>query len=990
MIEQRDKLVTYVKNQLTGSDLSEEPIKVRPLDRFVTGCVFPIHEDEDTNQLEQDVPHVEFTDENSEREAKTVKKVRRYIPPSSAGFSFYITGTNIKLRVFYSAVSYIKNERIRDDEGRFVKQEWEKSKLVGDGGEEVILTYNQRTQGVFEFEYNDNGIKKQGYKAKIDSHWREHGDGYIVTISIVNNQKIPSEIERNKYRECQNSLTLFEVELKCIIESGEINIYPTKERGLMNDEEKEIEVRYKDVHAYAVGHGCAVNWGYSADQDFEIWLDFIPTVEVPQVTANTGKANQTVLAFAHLQTIDSNSGILEELGSFVEAYASWIQEQADLAERAENEDREISKRIVEKQKIAKLRMMQAIDLLSINENARVAFAKANEAMLMQWISSDQNRGLSKDQYEYRWRPFQLAFILVSLESTVNENSEYRDTLDLIWFPTGGGKTEAYLGLIAFLFIYRRLAFPTSHGGTVAIMRYTLRLLSSQQFLRANKIIFALELIRRRDESLYGVEPFTVGFWVGRATSPNTTKQAQEVIHNEQFSKLVLYSCPWCDSKFNEKNYRIVGQEFYFSCTNQKCDFGVHPNNRLPCNVVDESLYRHPPSLLIGTVDKFARLAWEERAGSFFGKNGSSPPELIIQDELHLISGALGSIVGLYEIAIDVAILSRGRYAKYIASTATIKNASQQVRTLFGREMAIFPPSGLRHDDSFFAKTVPLNEKSGRLYIGYLKPDPYIQRSIVPLAGSLLAAPTKLFKDDEQYLDNWWTQVIYHSSLKGLGESRTLYQSNIPQVLTEQTIQNLKDDLEAELKGFTKSMDLESISGFRKISQPELKKIVDQYIPVRSLEIKSLSSQNSAEENAQIFSNLEKERLENGALDVTLATNMVSVGLDVSRLAVMIIKGQPLTTSEYIQASSRVGRGSTPGVVFANYYYTQARSSSHYENFRSYHETFYRYVEPSSLTPFTYQARTRALHAVLGNSRSSWKSWSKRQFSAGDFDPDSDQ
>jgi hypothetical protein len=391
---------------------------------------------------------------------------------------------------------------------------------------------------------------------------------------------------------------------------------------------------------------------------------------------------------------------------------------------------------------------------------------------------------------------------------------------------------------------------------------------------------------------------------------------------------------------------------------------------------------------VGTVDKFARLAWEERASSFFGKNGSLPPELIIQDELHLISGALGSIVGLYEIAIDVTISSRGRNAKYIASTATIKNASRQVRTLFGREMAIFPPSGLRHDNSFFAKTVPLSEKPGRLYVGYLKPDPKIQQSIVPLAGSLLAAPTKLFKDDEQYLDNWWTQVIYHSSLKGLGESRTLYQNNIPRVLTEQTIQNLKEDLETESKGFTKNMDLESIGDFKKISTPELKKIVDQYIPVRSLEIKSLSSQNSAEENAEIFSNLEKEKQENGALDIALATNMVSVGLDVSRLAVMIIKGQPLTTSEYIQASSRVGRGSTPGVVFANYYYTQARSLSHYENFRSYHETFYRYVEPSSLTPFTYQARTRTLHAVLVIVARHGNLGLSGNLSAGEFDPES--
>jgi superfamily II DNA/RNA helicase len=175
---------------------------------------------------------------------------------------------------------------------------------------------------------------------------------------------------------------------------------------------------------------------------------------------------------------------------------------------------------------------------------------------------------------------------------------------------------------------------------------------------------------------------------------------------------------------------------------------------------------------------------------------------------------------------------------------------------------------------------------------------------------------------------------------------------------------MKNDIEEASPSFLSDRNLKSISDFNKIKDTNEKAIVDQYLPTRDISVKTLTSNQTAEENARIFDALAMDKDENESIDVALATNMISVGLDVSRLALMIINGQPLTTAEYIQASSRVGRGETPGIVFVNYYKTQARSLSHYENFRSYHDSFYRFVEPSSLTPFTFQARSRALHAAL--------------------------
>lgn len=965
---QRKRLIEWTKSQLIGKEFKDAAsfgdksvissfkdatlVGEKPLDRIFTGFLFPIFEDDGDAELDFGADEDIAVDLDDETEAKSVKKVKRYIPPSSAGFSFFITGENIKLRVFYKAVWYKKVSNRDELNQKFAAQRWEKNQLA-DHGNEVEFS----PRGVTQHMIFDG-------KAKIDALWRKYNDGYIVTISISNTQKLSLDDSPDQYSIKQNENTLFEVEFRCIIEEGDIDAYPSKDKQLLSEEEREIELRYKDLHIYAIGHGTAVDWGKNLQHQMEIWSDFMPTVEVPQVTADTGEKNSEVLTFSFLSKCENSDQVIVKLKQFVSDYELWIGHQKSKAKTEDDDDQKTAENIVNHMVIAKQRMERGISLLEQDQLAKTSFAIANKAMLLQMMSTDQAKGKKVDSGQYKWRPFQLAFVLMVLESATNEDSEFRDTLDLIWFPTGGGKTEAYLGLMAFLFIYRRLKYPASYGGTVAIMRYTLRLLTSQQFLRASKVISALELIRREDVKKLGTEAITVGLWVGAASSPNTYFQAKGYVDEQKYSKLILNSCPWCGAEFTKDNYVAKEDDFYFTCTNRNCDFGKEENNVLPCNVVDEALYKKPTSLLIATVDKFARLAWEQRAGSFFGKEGCRPPELIIQDELHLISSALGSIVGLYEVGIDTVLVSRGIRAKFVASTATIKNAKKQIQTLFAKEMLIFPPPGLRYEDSYFAKTVSLDEKPGRLYVGYLAPILNRQRCLEPLAGVLLSAPAKLFKDQEEYLDAWWTQVIYHGSLKSVGNSRTLYQSGASAYLHKYTLENLKNEIERFEPNFFRDKRIKTISDYQKIEIPEVKSIVDKYLPVRGLNVKTLTSNQSAEENAFIFDALAKECYENDSIDVALATNMISVGLDVSRLALMVINGQPLTTAEYIQASSRVGRGDIPGIVFINYYKTQARSLSHYENFRSYHDSFYRFVEPSSLTPFTYQARSRALHAAL--------------------------
>lgn len=975
----RSKLVEWSRSQLTGTYLKPGDYLVgeKPLNRFFTGFLFPLG-----NETLETETYDDYDEDTDSQSIKNTQEKQRYLPPSSAGFSFFVSGESIYLRVFYNAVHFeLVNERDEYNQKwtETNKQRWQCIRLANDEGEEVEFHSTDISKNLFT-----ERRSIFGGLARIEALWRKHRHGYIVTITLTNSQLLSTkktEIERLNE---ENARSLFQIEFKCIVESGLVEKYPSQERSLLTPEEQELELRYKDSLIYGVGHGVAVNWGRNNQNKMELWSDFLPSVEVPQVTADTSSKDSKVLDFDFLKECNENDSVIPMLQEFIKNYEDWIEKQRASIENEDEADQAIAHQVIDKMNIAKKRMLTGLDVLKCDEKARVAFSIMNEAMLLQMSANDRFSGKLEPKKNYKWRPFQIAFVLMVLESTINENSEFREEVDLIWFPTGGGKTEAYLGVMAFLFIYRRLIYPSSSGGTVAIMRYTLRLLTTQQFLRACKVVSALELIRQRNSNELGYQPISIGLWLGGASSPNTVFQAQEYKNKQDYSKFVLTQCPWCATEFDDKNYQIDADEFYFTCTNTNCDFGCQPNNILPYNVVDESLYSKPPSLLIATVDKFARVAWEEKAASFFGQKNNRPPELIIQDELHLISSALGSIVGMYETGIDTILKSKGVHAKYIASTATIKNAAKQVKSLFARDMQLFPPSGLRITDSYFAKTVPVNEKSGRQYVGYLAPKLSKNRCMEPLAATLSCAPKTLFNDsgNQDFLDSWWTQVVYHGSLKGVNNSYTAFQNGVKSFLINLTKENLYRELQAEpdwttsqnnngneiqfdnLLGKSKK-EILNILNKNKVS-PDQISIFLKYLPVRELEIGSLTSKRTANETTQIFEALSKQIDENlqGATDVVLATNMISVGLDVSRLALMVINGQPLTTAEYIQASSRVGRGEVPGIVFINYFKTQARSLSHYENFRAYHDSFYRFVEPSSITPFTHQVCKRALHAAL--------------------------
>jgi len=378
------------------------------------------------------------------------------------------------------------------------------------------------------------------------------------------------------------------------------------------------------------------------------------------------------------------------------------------------------------------------------------------------------------------------------------------------------------------------------------------------------------------------------------------------------------------------------------CEDPDCPF--HGPEGLPLEVVDERMYRRPPTMVIGTVDKFAMLAWIPEARKLFGlDNGSvGPPDLIIQDELHLISGPLGSMVGHYETLIDELCTARsptdGRGPKIIASTATIARADEQVQALYGRQARLFPAQALRAGDSFFAEERP--DIPGRTYVGVLAAGLSSHAvSQIRTMATLLQAPANLRGIvEDPALDPYWSLIGYFNSLRELGRASTLIQADIREYLS--WIWQRTGVSEARRDG----IDRRRFIG------------TNQHV--------ELTGRVPSAEIPEVLERLFTALPDSTTVDVCFATNMIQVGLDVPRLSLMTIVGQPKGTSEYIQASSRVGRDvKKPGLVVTNYNPFKPRDRSHFETFRPYHEATYRYVEPTSVTPFSLPVVERAIHAL---------------------------
>jgi hypothetical protein len=810
------------------------------------------------------------------------------------------------------------------------------------------------------------------------------------------------------------------------------------------DEVALLDLQYRNRVEFGTGHGTAVHVVLAtAAEDVHdptracrLETQVIPSFEVPRTEApNAEEEPMLASAVLDMATLAQTpqASLRAALEPLVDAYEAWIDTQAtrpgDSGARLAGHDAAIEVALITA-RLAAARIRAGIEVLAQDANAAEAFSFANEAMWRQRVRTvatarrrasgeeDDDESFDLDAaldsadlpVNRSWRPFQLAFILLNIPALTDpihpERLHESGLVDLLFFPTGGGKTEAYLGLTAFTLAIRRLQGTVAgHGpeGVAVLMRYTLRLLTSDQFSRASALICACEVIRRAKvakDSRWGDTPFRIGLWVGSSLTPNRGKESQAAIEEQRSGKrvrgsqpVVLMACPWCgrrldtgaDARYDPDRWRTL---VFCGDPLGACPFTEGASNKegLPVVTVDEEIYRLLPALLISTADKWAQLPLKGPLHLLFGRAARRcerhgyrsaelditsdrtetdkhnktaqlpsaktldcdplrPPDLIIQDELHLLAGPLGTLVGLYEAVIDeLASWQVGETTvrpKVIASTATVRRAAQQVHALFWRGLAVFPPPVLDVEDSFFARqraVVSGDEgKSasvpGRLYLGICAPGQRMASVETRVFTTVLAAAQVLYERYGAAADPWMTMVAYFSALRELGGAKRLVEDDVRSRLRNAEKRGLAQRSGMVVRELTSRISSGEVGG-------RLDELMVRFDP------------DAPEDSAK-------------PIDVLLATNMISVGVDVARLGLMVCVGQPKATAEYIQATSRVGRTDAgPGLVISLYNWARPRDFSHYETFEHYHSTYYRQVEALSVTPFAIRALDRGLTAVF--------------------------
>lgn len=937
----RDLLAARLETDLHGPSKQDELLSARPSDVYLTGVLWP----RTTAVPQEDDEKLAIGDADEPDGSDTGDDVRlsSQLRPSTAGLSFSAKSGEGRPRVTISirCATYHAEESV---EPSTEPTRQRSSKVVEDRDAPPTrrrrLGWRRRSYAIplsdlpLPAQEERLALEQHGGPSGLYLHLRcsEWAEGVLATAVLVNMNEPTEEIDRNE----REAMIFFQTSVEVLPGTGTILNGRPEYRSSLDEDDAAAQLLYRNARQFAVGHTCSAGWDAASGSNAasRVFTSWFPSVVVPAVSADgheefhrlAASGSDRPLSASWLASANS-AAMAAALRRLPTAYESWIRGQRQLIDALPHKYKNQAGTHLDACDRARSRILESIALLENDETAATAFRLGNAAMAL------QRRWAQGEDSDLVWRPFQLGFVLLALRSTLDGHHPDRSTMDLLWFPTGGGKTEAYLALIAILLFYRRLhqvEGPDVGAGVAAIMRYTLRLLTTQQFKRAAAMVLACEAIRRGRAAVpcqfpgLGETAFSIGLWVGDGATPNTIENAIQALaggSGDISTPRQLLECPCCRQRLiwtpspDETSIHV-------RCATDPSACALGGDAPLPVWTVDDDIYRERPSLLIGTVDKFARIVFRKETSALFGLPDGRPPDLILQDELHLISGPLGTLTGLYEVAVDELCSRGGVRPKLIGSTATIRRASAQIEALFARKTVQFPAPGIDYDNSGFA--VLDRRASGRRYVGVTTAGRSAKFTLQAVCASLLQSATAI---SDEARDPYWTLVAYFNSLRELGGALVLMHDDVNATLTD-----ISGRRQERPRGLESIEELTS-----RLSQVEVRDMLDRLdVPVDKPEV----------------------------LDAVLATNMLSVGVDIPRLGLMVVNGQPKGIAEYIQATSRVGRGRIAGLVVTVLNNAKARDRSHYESFASWHRTLYRDVEATSVTPFASRARDRALHAVL--------------------------
>lgn len=977
----RQKMINALKMDLMGPTDENEVIDEIPKHTYIIGMLYPqscASSGEITEQeVDTDIAYGDDADytagEEDDNEPVSVSKFKQQ---SSIGISFYVS---TDLPSIYIDVLWGDYEKTSETE----EKDSEAKKYIKYRRQQMKSTVQVNFE---EFE----GFSKT-YSLDSDPNVQLH----INRLKLKNGYSFITAYVINKRPADENPVSEIMFQVKLVAYSlDNDNIFIAEH--ICRDVLAADEFYYGQRPILGRGRGCAAVWGNVIDgKSSFVASEFIPEYEFPGVSAALEGVDQFFFSMRFLSKKANKEKSIDKLNTLADMYENWIQNTLVADDKMSDSEfkNKIGDNVVEKCNTALNRIKEGINLIKDDEVAFEAFCFMNKAMILQRnimnYSKKHGAGINcnfkdftdprKVENEFGWRPFQIAFILMNLSAIVNPLHNDREIVDLLYFPTGGGKTEAYLGIMAFAIANRRLRNSEDDeynrdGGVTAILRYTLRLLTTQQRDRITKMVIAAEMLREKSKPKFGMEPISIGFWVGGGVTPNNfedmkddPEKPEEGKKNRNLVCKQLLTCPFCGKELKSENFSIdiKNKTVKIFCSDKDCMFyiGKPGATPIPVYLVDEEIYAKCPTIILSTVDKFARLPWDEATNSLFGRvdrycekdgyiaigkkhskrpHGSkvyeikpfAPPELIIQDELHLITGPLGTIYGAYETIVEdlckYDLEGKTVKPKYIVSTATIKNAAEQTKCLYGREnTSQFPPNGFEIGDSFFIRELPVEEYPFRRYVGICGSGQSVKTTLLRTYASLLQTSYSLSLTDEfkDSIDPYYTLVGYFNSIRELGGAVRLLQDDI-----KKRIHYLKKKYGYKYERFLRHTE-------------------------------EITSRMSSSQIPKKLNQLETDCYDKDCLDTAIATNMIAVGMDVDRLGLMVVTGQPKQNSEYIQATSRIGR-SHPGLVVSVYNPYRPRDLSHYENFTGYHSQLYRFVERTTATPFSARARDRAIHALI--------------------------
>ena len=1093
----REVFVTELaKNVLGPRNGIRETMQRDPLTEYVTGVLAP-YERGSNFDTEQDgvLPETESReypeDGNSERAVFGTRHTSPSLDPrntpSSMGLSFFVDTDKPRFEVCVTWSRYKQQDK-----------EWTRNPS------RVIFGIDGSDDQTKEFD-GDGKQPASDDDVEISFHYRiiRGESGRRIQMSIVNRIRWPDDGRRTAYCIFQPQLRV-----RCV---GNTKLEADFRIPTFGSDDGTDELVYEGRDFMAVGRLTSAVWrdidperrydgptkcgdppfGWIDGEDLpedvrkrftapDVRTEYMPTFSVPTADMEWRGETNPIFGAHTLAGLYDPAKLRDALSPIADSYLAWIKGVEKQVCSKPDVRRKAGATMVAKHRRAHRRIVTGVDFLCKNEDARLAFCFANKAVGKQYEWSHNGDRLA-------YRPYQLAFILTTLESAINKASDDRNVCDLLWVPTGTGKTEAYLVVMAMVMSYRRLRAlkdGKSGAGVSVITRYTLRLLTIQQFRRTLSVVSAADCLRvegvgtgkpvgwrptgceRNEHFIWGSVPFGIGLWVGQSLTPNRMKSGYDIEQhvrirgaldilkdkrpNDDSDPAQIVDCPACktvlaipddgipagptnlhfvakaendlpanlpapdigdeihiqsvsptrhcepgfvtltmsvngkraikpddvrkiwatfESEMKERGFPLSHQasrssrlgyfertcvnkkgsaepyDFDIMCPNPKCplrikwaggspcgkvhaakpyrqyDFEVggkkvpdgncletvitpfragesYISDRVPLRAftVDEQVYKEVPSIVVATVDKFARLPFEPKTGQLFGNvdrhhcqhgyersdknprssdavrlpSGLNKPDMIIQDELHLLEGPLGSMVGAYETAIDFLSSGKESPVKYLAATATIRRPEDHVKSILNRDAMVFPPVGIG-GDRFFINNAKNDhqlddEEPGRLYLGICCPGRGNLEPLVRLWSSLQQTAHVHRKADG--IDRFWTLTGYFNTVRELAGAVGMYRQDIPRRL--------------------------------KTIAPE---------DARKLETAALelSSRTGSVRLPSILDKLGKRGPDGGAPDSLFTTAMFGTGVDVSRLGLMIMNGQPKTATAYIQATGRVGR-----------------------------------------------------------------------------------